>query len=184
MCKSCGARVASLHNPSQSSVILTTVNSDRDFTMVTVGFRSRCTLKTDVTSSRDIPRTWAPWISRRERKSEREEEKVDGRLRTGTLRTSSRRSLVASSRMRMLAYAIPYGPRTQPAKHNFARALLIQQKRATDVQIRRNWILTSTLPIYPSMRRETMQAYARTRPFTFGISGTDATRNLVQTALL
>lgn len=82
------------------------------------------------------------------------------RLRTGSLRTSSRRSLAASLRTRMLAYAIPYGPRTQPAKRNFARALLIQQKRATDVQIRRNWILTSALPTYPSMRRETVQAYA------------------------
>lgn len=38
--------------------------------MVTVGFRSRCTLRTDVTSSRDIPRTWRleyPDERRRER---------------------------------------------------------------------------------------------------------------------
>ncbi|KYQ57934.1 hypothetical protein ALC60_02983 [Trachymyrmex zeteki] len=67
--------------------------------------------------------------------------------------------------------SLPYGPRTQPAKHNFARVFLIQQKQATDVQIRRNWILTSTLSTYLSAMRETMKAYAHTRPFTFGISG-------------
>jgi len=102
---------------------------------------------------------------------------LDTKLRAGSSRTSLRRSLVASSRMRMLAYAIPYGPRTQPAaKHNFARVFLIQQKRATDVQIRRNWILTSTLSTYLSAMQETMQPH--TRSFTFGISGVCATRAL------
>lgn len=70
MCKSCGARVASLYKPSQSSVILTTVNSDRDFTMVTVGFRSRCALRTDVTSSRDIPEPGVLDTSAREKERE------------------------------------------------------------------------------------------------------------------
>lgn len=134
VCKSCGTRAASLHNPSQSSVILTTVNNDRDFATVTVGFRSRGALRTNVTSSRDIPRTWhLGYPDERERERERRRRmprRRNGWLRTGSLRTSSR-SLAASSRTRMLAYAIPYGPRTQPAKHNFARALLIQQKRLT-----------------------------------------------------
>jgi len=147
-----------------------------------------------VTSSRDIPRTWhLRYLDERERQIDRERERerrggggggsnveLDTKLRAGSSRTSLRRSLVASSRMRMLAYAIPYGPRTQPAaKHNFARVFLIQQKRATDVQIRRNWILTSTLSTYLSAMQETMQPH--TRSFTFGISGVCATRALSST---
>jgi len=72
--KPCGVR-ASLHNPNQSSVILTTVNSGRDFAIVTVGFLSRSALRTDVTSSRDIPRTWRLGYPVRERERERERER-------------------------------------------------------------------------------------------------------------
>lgn len=51
----------------------------------------------------------------------------------------------------MLAYAV-FHP-SHAREHNFARVLLIRQEQTIDVQIRQNWILTSTLRTYPSTRR-------------------------------
>lgn len=164
MCKSCGTRAASLHNPSQSSVILTTVNSDRDFAMVRVGFRSRGALRTNVTSSRDIPRTWRlGYPDERERERERGgagwEEKENAVAEEWEAENRILENVFAFSRGVFahedagLCYSIRTAHATSQAQ---LRTRTPDSTKATDVQIHRNWILTSTLPAYPSARRETM----------------------------
>lgn len=143
-----------------------------------VGFCSRIVLKTDVTSSRDIPEIPAPRENpgEGERKTGEEEEKeevypeVYGRSRTGFLRMS----FVGSSRARNASLCcIPSGPRTQA---QLCTTRTTDSTRANDWRSNPPKLDFNKHPTYLSIYKARLRAC---KPFASEWSSVNATRSQI-----